>query len=136
MLNRYAGLTLALLLGGCAAAPLLPTASTLLPSGSATADFHSGTTVKLDQANFVMVKTNVTGQCKGFALFGLITITPARFSTAMDRLYGGADLQPGHPQTLVNVVAERSTSFYLLYSIPRVSVRADVVEFRKESVSP
>jgi hypothetical protein len=85
--------------------------------------------VKLDEANFIMVKTNVTGQCKGFALLGLITLSPARFITAMDRMYGAADVHVGRPQTLVNVVAERSSSYYVLFSIPHVQIRADVVEF-------
>jgi hypothetical protein len=116
------------LLAGCAAAPLLPTASSLLTAGG-NVDFHSATAVKLDEANFIMVKTNVTGQSKGFALLGLLTLSPARFSTAMDRMYGAADVHVGRPQTLANVVAERSSSYYVLFSIPRVQVRADVVEF-------
>jgi hypothetical protein len=120
---------LAMLLGGCAAAlPFLP-ASSLLPSGSASADFRSATTVKLEQANFTTVKTNLVGQSKGFALAGIITIVPARFSTAMDQLYAQTDIRPGRAQTLANVVVERSSTYLILYSIPRVSVRADVVEF-------
>lgn len=115
------------LLGGCAAvAPLIPG---LMPSGSANAEFHTATTVKLDQANFGMMKTNVTGECRGFSLFGVITLVPARFSKAMDRLYGQAEMRQGRPQTLANVVVERSSTFLILYSIPRVSIRADVVEF-------
>lgn len=115
------------LLGGCAAvAPFIPG---LMPSGSANAEFHTATTVKLDQANFAMMKTNVTGECKGFSLFGVITLVPARFSKAMDRLYGQAEMRQGRPQTLANMVVERSSTFLILYSIPRVSIRADVVEF-------
>lgn len=115
------------LLGGCAA--LLPLAAPLLPNGSASGEFRSATTVKLEQANFAVVKTNVMGECKGFSLAGIITIVPARFSTAMDRLYGQAEMQPGRAQTLANMVVERSSTFLILYSIPRVSIRADVVEF-------
>ena len=127
---------MAVLLGGCAAAlPFLP-ASSLLPSGSANADFRSATTVKLDQANFTTVKTNVVGQSKGFALAGIITIVPARFSTAMDGLYAQAEIRPGLAQTLANVVVERSSTYLILYSIPRVSVRADVVEFIGPSPMP
>lgn len=119
---------MALLSGGCAAlAPLAVPG--LLPSGSASSEFHSTTAVKLEEANFTIVKTNVVGRCKGFALLGIITIVPARFSTAMDRLYGQAEVRPGRAQTLANVVAERSSTYLILYSIPRVSIRADVVEF-------
>ena len=115
------------LLVGCAA--LAPLAVPLLPTGSANAEFYTATTVKLEQANFVVVKTNVVGQCKGFSLAGIITLVPARFSTAMDRLYAQAEMQPGRPQTLANLVVERSSTYLILYSIPRVSIRADVVEF-------
>ena len=118
---------MALLLGGCAS--LVPLAAPLLPNDSASGEFRSATTVKLEQANFAVMKTNVVGQCKGFSLVGIITIVPARFSTAMDRLYGQAEMQPGRPQTLANMVVERSSTFLILYSIPRVSIRADVVEF-------
>lgn len=128
MWTRLAVLVLAALLGGCAAAPLLPTATSLL-NGPTSTDFHSGTTIHLEQANFVTVKTNVVGQARGWALFGVLTMSPARLGTAMDRLYAAAEMQPGRPQTLANVIAERSSSFYLLYSVPRVTVRADVVEF-------
>ena len=117
------------LLGGCAALPFLPATSSLLPNGSSTADFHSGTAVRLEQANFATVKTNVAGQTKGFALLGVITLVPARFSTAMDRLYAHAEVRPGGAQTLANIVVERSSTYLILYSIPRVSIRADVVEF-------
>lgn len=115
------------LLSGCAAlAPLIPG---LIPTGSANAAFHTGTEVKLEQANFRILKPNVVGECKGFALFGIITLDPARFSTAMDRVQSRAAIVPGTAQTLANVVVERSSSYWILFSIPRVSIRADVVEF-------
>jgi len=120
---------LALVLSGCAAFSTLPLVSSLVPYGSANANFHTSTAVKLDQANFTTVKTNVVGGSKGFALLGLITLSPARFSTAMDRLYAQAEIHTGRPQTLANVVVERSSTYLILYSIPRVSIRADVVEF-------
>ena len=121
-------LGLPLVFGGCAALPALSPA--LLPSGSVNADLYTSTAVKLEQANFVTLKTNVVGIDKGFALFGIVTMVPARFSIALDKLYGQAGMQPGRPQTLANVVAERSSTFLLLYSIPRVVIRADVVEFQ------
>jgi hypothetical protein len=47
----------------------------------------------------------------------------------MDRLYAHAEVRPGGAQTLANIVVERSSTYLILYSIPRVSIRADVVEF-------
>lgn len=126
---------MASLLSGCAALPAL-TSSSLLPSGSASAEFHSATSVKLEQGNFTTVKTNVVGRAKGFALLGIITIVPARFSTAMDRLYAQAEVQPGRAQTLANMVVDRSSAYFILYSLPRVSIRADVVEFVPSTQQP
>lgn len=74
------------------------------------------------------MKTNVQGECKGFSLLGIITIVPAQFSTATNRLYGQEQVQQGRPQALVNVVVERSRAYLILYSIPKVSIRADLVE--------
>ena len=99
MLKWIPWIGVAWLFAGCAAAPLIPAASSFLPGGTANADFHSGTVTKLEGANFVVLQTNVTGHCKGFALLGLITLTPARFTTALDQLYGAAGMRPGRAQT-------------------------------------
>jgi hypothetical protein len=76
-----------------------------------------------------VVKTNVVGQARGFALLGFITMVPARFQTAMDRLYTKAEMQSGQAQTLGNIIMEKSSAYWILFSIPRISVRADLVEF-------
>lgn len=117
-----------LLLGGCAAMSTLPVAS-LLPAAASGVDMRSQTAIRLEEDNFKVIKTNAVGRCKGFALLGFITIAPAKFSKAMDRLYAQAELEAGRPQTLVNIVMERSRAFFILFSIPEVSVRGDVVEF-------
>jgi len=87
------------------------------------------TEVKLTEGNFMTVKTNVVGEARGFSLFGFITMVPARFQTAMDQVYAKAEVKTGKPQVLGNVIMEKTSSYWILFSIPRVSVRADVVEF-------
>jgi hypothetical protein len=131
-LMRIALLGMAWLCGGCAGIATMPlsSASSVLSSPKASnLEIHTGTQVTLSGANFMVVKTNVVGQSKGFALLGIVTIVPARFQTAMNRLYADAQMQPGKPQTMGNVVMEKSSTFLILFSIPRVSVRADVLEF-------
>jgi hypothetical protein len=91
---------------------------------------HQQTGVSLTQDNFVLVKTNVFGVSKGFSLLGFITICPATLSKAMDRMYASAQMRPGEPQTVANLIVERSGSFWILFGIPKVEVHADVVEFR------
>jgi hypothetical protein len=112
---------------GMAAAPISSATSLLSPAGAV--EIHNQTVVRLDQDNFVVVKTNAAGKCRGFSLLGIIAMAPAKFSTALDRCYAHAAIESGKPQTLVNVVMERNTTYWILFSVPEVSVRADVVEF-------
>jgi hypothetical protein len=121
-------LILVAILGGCAATSPMATSFIGLP-GFAALDVRSQTEVTLAEPNFVLVKTNLTGASKGFSLLGLLTIVPPKFDTAFGRLYAQAEMQPDRPQTLANVVLERTSSYWILFSIPRCSVRADVVEF-------
>ncbi|HWF18162.1 MAG TPA: DUF6567 family protein [Verrucomicrobiae bacterium] len=116
------------LAGGCAAvAPVSSAVGAVTPSS--TLQIFNTTEVRLQQKNFVVVKSNVMGQSKGFSLFGLVTFVPAKFDKAMKRLNAQADLNPGTPRTLANLVMEKDSSYWILFSIPRTSVRADVVEF-------
>lgn len=120
----------ALALSGCAAvAPL----TSVLGNGGAPGtglDVHSQTSVRLEEGNFVTVRTNLVGSSKGFKLLGFITLRPATLSEAMDQLYGKAEAQPGRPQTLAHLIVEHSGIYVILFSIPRVTVRADLVEFQ------
>lgn len=129
-------LGLALLVSGCAGVATMPfssPSSLMTTPSAATLEIHSQTDIKLEGANFVVVKTNVVGQSKGFALLGVITIVPAKFTKAMNRLYGQSDMQSGRAQTLANLIMEKSSTYLILFSIPRVAVRADVVEFISET---
>jgi hypothetical protein len=123
---------LVLLTAGCAgmaASSQLPEALSSLNPNTTGLEIHNQTEVKLTEGNFSVVKTNVVGQARGFALLGFITMVPARFQTAMDRLYSKAEMQTGQAQTLGNIIMEKSSAYWILFSIPRISVRADVVEF-------
>jgi hypothetical protein len=131
MQKIIAFLGLALLCAGCAgmAASEVPSTLGSLNPNTSSLEIHNQTELKLTEGNFSVMKTNVVGQSRGFSLLGFITLVPARFQTAMDRLYSKAEMQSGRPQTLGNVVMEKTSAYWILFSIPRVSVRADVVEF-------
>ena len=92
-------------------------------------EIHNNTDVRLQEKNFIVIKTNMVGQSSGFSLLGLVTIVPAKFTKAMSRLYTQAEMKPGRPQTLVNLVLEKDATYYILFSLPRTAIRADVVEF-------
>ena len=122
-------LGVAVLASGCASVATLPSTLGSLNPNTSALEIHNQTDVKLTEGNFVVMKTNVVGQARGFSLLGIITMVPARFQTAMDRLYVQAEMQSGKPQTLGNIIMEKTSAYWILFSIPRVSVRADVVEF-------
>lgn len=128
ILRFIALVPLCALLGGCAA--VAPLASGLTGTApSADVEVHSQTVLRLDQGNFVTLRTNAVGRSKGFKLLGFITLYPATLDKAMDRLYADAQAEPGRAQTLAHLIVERSGIYVILFSIPKVTARADLVEF-------
>ena len=117
------------LTGGCAAVATLPLASMLGSPNASALEIHTSTEVRLQDANFIVTKTNVVGQSQGFSLFGILTLVPAEFTTAASRLYAQAEMQQGRPQTLAHMVMEKDNTYFILFSIPRTAIRADVIEF-------
>ncbi len=89
----------------------------------------SGTQVDLSKKNFRIVKANAMGTSSGFKLFCFIPFTAPTYSEAMSDLYQKAGLTEGRAQTLTNVTQERSSLYLLLFSIPKLTIRADVIEF-------
>jgi hypothetical protein len=128
-------LGLAVLTNGCAGASALSVASMMGSPNASALEIHNNTDVRLEGRNFIVIKTNVVGQSSGFSLLGILTIVPAKFTKAMSRLYAQAEMQPGRPQTLVNLVMEKDSIYLLLFSLPRTAIRADVIEFVPATVT-
>lgn len=125
-------LGLSLLLSGCASlVPLTSLIST--PTGPPPIQVHDETSVKLQEGNFELVKTNVVGRSKGFSLLGIVTIVPATINKAMGRFYGAAQMEKGQSQTLAHLIIEQTSSYYILFGIPEVDVRADIVRFEPDA---
>jgi hypothetical protein len=117
----------AVLVTGCSAmTSLLLTPD---PAGSAPEAPRNMTTVKLSQANYHVEKLNLTGQDHGFKLLGLFTIVPASRVKAFTRMYQAANIPAGGALAPANILVEQYESFYILFSIPEVHVRADFVVF-------
>jgi len=125
----FAFLAIAALCGGCASGSALSVASLMGSPNASALEIHNNTDVRLQEKNFLVIRTNVMGQSSGFSLLGVLTIVPAKFTKAMSRLYVQAEMQPGRPQTLVNLVMEKDATYFILFSLPRTAIRADVIEF-------
>jgi hypothetical protein len=116
------------LVTGCAPIPPLP--FTLpLPSGSGQASVLTLTEVNLAQRNYRVVRTNVAGTSRGFALLGLISVKPPNAIEAFARLYEAGGISEGNALALINVLQQSSAPYFILFSLPAITFRADVVEF-------
>ena len=105
--------------------------SLLLVGCSSTGHFkHSNDTrVDLSRNNYKIIRSNAIGRSSGFSLLGILPIVPPTYNSAMADLHGAGGLQEGQAQALANVTQERSTLYLVLFSIPRITIRADIVEF-------
>jgi hypothetical protein len=45
-------------------------------------------------------------------------------------------MRVGDPQTPAHLVIEQTTTYWILFGIPEVDVRADIVQFRAEVKAP
>jgi hypothetical protein len=116
------------LVTGCAPIPPLP--FTLpLPSGSGQTSVLTLTEVNLAQRNYRVVRTNVAGTSRGFALLGLISVKPPNAIEAFARLYEAGGISEGTALALINVLQHSSAPYFILFSLPAITFRADVVEF-------
>lgn len=111
-------LALAPLLGGCLVTSDL--------------DAGSSTEVQLTQSNYRYVQQNLRGTDTGFWLLGVIPFVSPSVTHAMDDVVVQARLMEGaSSRALVHVAQERSWNFFLLFALPQIAVRADVVEFTR-----
>jgi hypothetical protein len=89
------------------------------------------TQVSLDRANYKVLKAGAEGSSYGFRFFlGIIPITSPSVATARADLYRNLGQSVNNKSVaLVNVMEDRSTTWLLLFSIPKLVITGDVVEF-------
>ena len=114
---------------GCAAIAALPIDLPSVPSGAGPTSVLTRTEVHLRQRNYRVVQTNLRGASRGFALLGLITLKPPDATEAFAKLLAGVENLEGQAVAVINVMQDSSAPFFLLFSLPTITFRADVVEF-------
>jgi len=92
--------------------------------------FNTGVSADLSKANFRVVKTSARGTDSGFHLFCFIPLFSPSYADAMDDLHNEYDME-GKSTALVNVTHDKSEMFLLLFSVPRIKITADIIEFTK-----
>lgn len=106
----------ALLLAGCGSTGSMPQST--------------GTDVSLRGNNYKIVKAGARGESSGFYLLGFIPIVSPNYADAKSSLYQsvGQSLE-GRSVALANQTHDRSTLYVILFSIPKITITADIVEF-------
>lgn len=97
--------------------------------------FTHTTSTELTQRNFRVVKSNVRGESRGFWLLGWplpIPIVSPSSADAMSMLHESAQMD-GRSMALANVVLDRGDLYLIVFTIPKVVVTADVIEFTDSS---
>ncbi|WAK02879.1 DUF6567 family protein [Methylobacter sp. YRD-M1] len=128
MMNSMKVMPILWLLTGCAALPSMPALSGLIPAPAGT-QILTATSVDLSRKNFKIVRANASGHSVGFSFLGLINLKSPGYDEAVTQLYKSAGITEGKPQALVNVMHEQTSTYFILFALPKISVRADVVEF-------
>ena len=133
-LRTLAYLLLVLLgMTGCPLLAGLPLPSPSGSSGGGQTAVLTMTKVELVHRNYRVVRMNVTGTSRGFALLGLFTLKAPDAAEAFADLYEAGNLRvlvaEGRALAFVNVMQQSSAPFFLLFSLPDITFRADVVEF-------
>lgn len=97
------------------------------------------TQVSLTHANYRVIKAGAVGRSYGFRfLLGIIPITSPTTAAARADLYQNlGEPVNGKSVALINVMEDRSTTWLLLFSIPKRTITGDVVEFAdKDTTAP
>ena len=89
------------------------------------------TEVSLTHGNYKMIQAGAEGRSYGFRfLLGIIPITAPSTAAARSDLYRNVgESVNGKSVALINVTEDRSTTWLILFSIPKIVITGDVVEF-------
>ena len=88
------------------------------------------TSVNLSQNNYRVLVPGAIGTSHGFKLLGILPMAGATGSKARANLYRdlGISLR-GKSIALANTTVDKSTTYLILFSLPKIIVQADVIEY-------
>ena len=122
--------------------PLIATLSMamIMATGCASTRVENASTetqVNLTHGNYRVIKAGAVGRSYGFRfLLGIIPVAAPSTADARADLYGSlGESVNGKSVALVNVMEDRSTTWLLLFSVPKIVITGDVVEFAEEDKS-
>jgi len=93
----------------------------------------NNTAVNLSKNNYTVVKAGAKGESQGFYLLGFIPIVSPNYADAKANLYSSSDEKlEGRSIALANQTQDQSAMYFVLFSLPRITITADIVEFKDE----
>jgi hypothetical protein len=90
--------------------------------------------VTLEKKNYRIIKVAAKGESSGFKLLGFIPFASPTYAEAKESLYESIS-QPleGRAIALVNQTEDRSYMYFILFSIPKITLTADIIEYLDET---
>ena len=90
----------------------------------------TGTAVNLSGNNYRVVRAGVSGTSCGFDLLGFIPLCPPTYSGAKAAMLRHAGISlDGRSVAIANQTEDRTSLSLIAFSIPRITLTGDVVEF-------
>lgn len=105
---------------------IAPLAACISGEGMMASGNQAGT--NLNQANYRVMKQGARGQDTGFYFLGFIPIVSPTYADAMSDLREGLMME-GKAVSFVNVTQDRTNFWFIVFSLPRITVSADAIEF-------
>ncbi|MFA5410286.1 MAG: DUF6567 family protein [Candidatus Omnitrophota bacterium] len=90
-----------------------------------------GTQTDLSKSNYKVIKSGAQGIDTGFTLLGIFPIVSPSYANAMADLHTKVEME-GKSAALANVTQDMSNIYLILFSIPKLIITADVIEFIPE----
>jgi len=95
---------------------------------------ETNTAVNLSKNNYTIVKAGVKGESTGFCLLGFICFVSPNYADAKADLHKNCDAKlEGRSIALANQTQDHSNLYLILFSIPKVTITADIVEFKEDN---
>jgi len=98
-------------------------------------DTQQATRVDLTNANYRVIKSGAVGRSYGFRLFGFIPFSSPSYAKAMNKVRRQAPME-GKATAITNVTQDSAIIWCLLFTLPKLTVTADIVEFTQAPAPP
>jgi hypothetical protein len=118
---------------------VVASATFLLAGCSSGGEFRGQNTdagVSLSKRNYRVIKAGAKGEGSGFWLFGIIPFSSPSYAKVKGAMYEsvGEKLE-GRAIALVNQTEDRASRYFILFSLPKLTITADVIEYLDEHSS-